>query len=165
MAPKIRSITKGELLFLEEYFYQSLFVPEGNPPFPRSILDEPHLAKYIQYWGSRPEDICLIAEVEGEIIGACWGRRFNADEKAYGFVDEAIPEIGIALKQEYRGQGIGTQLLEAIFDAYRTLGIQQLSLSVDRRNKAIHLYNRLGFQIVKEEDTALTMLKELDKVA
>jgi ribosomal protein S18 acetylase RimI-like enzyme len=159
---KIRAIAKGELLFLEEYFYQSLFVPEGDPPFPRSILDEAHLAKYIQYWGSRPEDICLLAEVEDEIVGACWGRRFNADEKGYGFVNEASPEIGIAISQEYRGQGIGTQLLNAIFEAYRTLGILQLSLSVDKRNRAVHLYKKLGFQIVKEAENAFTMLKELE---
>ena len=159
----IRPIEQKELLFMEEMFYQSLFVPEGEAPFPRSILDEPHLSKYLSYWGSRPQDISLVAEVEGHLVGAVWSRLFKEEEGAYGFVDENTPEIGIALEQAFRAKGIGTQLMRHIEAANRAIGTQQLSLSVDKRNKAIHLYEKLGYKIIKEEDTAYTMMKKLDK--
>ena len=157
----IRPIGNKELLFLEEFFYQALFVPPNADPFPRSILDQPNLANYISHWDSRPEDLCLVAVSESEIIGAVWGRRFDEHEKGYGFVDEHTPEIGIAVEEAYRGNGIGTALLEAIIDDYRQKGFSKLSLSVDQRNRAINLYKRLGFECYKTDGTAKIMVKIL----
>ena len=34
--------------FLWEMLYQALYVPEGQPPFPRDILREPDIACYVQ---------------------------------------------------------------------------------------------------------------------
>lgn len=141
-------------------FYTALHVPEGAEPFPKSIIEEPSLAKYIANWG-RPDDVALIAESDGELIGAVWCRLLKAFEKGYGYVDDHTPELSLAIKEGFRNQGLGRQLMEQAFEALRVKGFKQISLSVDKDNKAVNLYKRLAFEIVEEEDTAFTMKKIL----
>jgi len=59
-------------------------------------------------------DIALVAfnDKTKEIIGAAWVRLFKKNDPSYGFVDENAPDLAIAIKSEYRGKGIGTQLLK-----------------------------------------------------
>jgi ribosomal protein S18 acetylase RimI-like enzyme len=40
-----------------------------------------------------------------------WSRCFTRDEPGYGFIDESIPELSIAVATDARGRGIGTALL------------------------------------------------------
>ncbi len=57
------------------------------------------------------------------------------------FVDEFY------LQPQYRGQGIGTQMLAFAEEACRVLGVQALHLEVDFENlKAQRLYGRVGYQ-------------------
>ncbi|MEO1449866.1 MAG: GNAT family N-acetyltransferase [Bacteroidota bacterium] len=141
--------------------YEALFVPPGADPFPRELVDRPDLARYVRDWGQMKGDIALVAEWEGNLTGAIWGRMFPAEKAGYGFVDAATPEISIAIVLDHRGNGIGTKLLLAFEKACLVQGIRQLSLSVDKRNPALRLYQRAGFEVFKEEDWALTMMKKL----
>ncbi len=145
---------------MREMFYTSFFVPEGHEPFPREIIDRPDLAKYTLDWGSAKYDLALVAERANERLGLVWGRCFGEANKGYGFVDEQTPEIGIAIREDSRGQGIGTTLIRAIQQKYLDIGVRRLSLSTDKRNPARRLYTRMGFNIVLEEENALTMLWE-----
>ncbi|MEM9982932.1 MAG: GNAT family N-acetyltransferase, partial [Bacteroidota bacterium] len=77
--------------------------------------------------------------------------------KGFGFVDHHTPEISMAVKSAYRNRDMGTALLKAIAAAYATIGIKQLSLSVDKANPATQLYLRLGYRIVVETNTSWTM--------
>ena len=43
MQYKIRKMTEEEYPLLEDFLYESLFVPQGKPPFPRSILQTPDM--------------------------------------------------------------------------------------------------------------------------
>jgi ribosomal-protein-alanine N-acetyltransferase len=47
----------------------------------------------------------------GDPIGAAWLRLWSKDEQGYGFVDVHTPELSMAVRPEFRGQGIGTLLL------------------------------------------------------
>jgi len=141
-------------------FYTALHVPEGAEPFPKSIIEEPSLAKYIANWG-RTDDIALVAESEGELIGAVWCRLLKEFERGYGYVDDNTPELSLAIKDGFRNQGLGSRLMEQAFEALKNKGFQQVSLSVDKDNQAVNLYKRLAFEIVKDEDTAFTMKKIL----
>lgn len=141
-------------------FYTALHVPEGAAPFPKSIIEEPSLAKYIANWG-RLDDIALVAEVAGELVGAVWCRLLKAHEKGYGYVDDATPELSLAITADYRNQGLGSQLMEQAFLALKQKGFEQISLSVDKENQAVSLYKRLDFEIVRAEETAFTMKKTL----
>lgn len=157
-----RDIDADDYPFLREMLYEALFVPEGEAPFPASILDNPDLSKYIVNWG-RHGDFGRIAQVDGKDVGAAWCRTFTASNKSYGFVDETTPELTIAILEAHQGQGLGTSLIREVLQLAQVRGHTQVSLSVDKRSRAARLYQRLGFQKVEELDTAYTMLIGLEK--
>ena len=156
-----RPLTEQEVAFLEEMFYQALFVRPGEEPYPREIIRHPELQKYYTAWGSRKHDLAIVVEKDQQLIGAVWGRQFSAEFPGYGFIDEQTPEVTIAIQPEFRGQGIGQALLEQIEAAYLQVGISTLSLSVDQLSPAIRLYLRCGYAIYEEAGTAYTMRKVL----
>lgn len=157
----IRSLQKGEEWFLREMLYEAIFIPADKKPLPESIVDLPELAKYNADFG-RKGDICCVGEVQGFLVGAVWSRLFSQEMKGYGFVDEQTPELSMALKPAYRGQGIGTMLMEALLQALQQQGYKQLSLSVDKRNQAVSWYKKLGFELVAEVGSAYTMVKQIN---
>ena len=57
--------------------------------------------------------------------------------------------MDIALLTEYRRQGIGAQLLEGLIREADGNGLP-LSIHVEIDNPALHLYDRLGFRVLKE---------------
>ena len=148
--------------FLKEMLYESLFVPEGKKPYPRSVLELPALAKYYLNWGSIPHDLAMVAENDGQLTGAVWGRARQPPHEGYGFVGTDIPEIGIAVFPAFRDQGVGTDLINSISNHYQKRGLPSISLSVDRKNPAKSLYERLGFLVVKENEHDFIMQKILN---
>ena len=157
----IREIKHNEIDFLREMLYLALYVPEGEPPFPKSILDNPDISKYIDHWGTYSNDLAIVAVLNEKLIGAVWGRTFNSLKPGYGFIDEKTPEISIAVKDEFRNQRIGTKLIDEITMIYSSRGIKSVSLSVDKRNRAKSLYEKKGFIVVADKGTAVTMEKIL----
>lgn len=157
----IREIKQNEIYFLKEMLYLALYVPEGKSPFPKSIIENPDISKYIDHWGTLPNDIALVAVFNEKLIGAVWGRTFNSLKPGYGFIDENTPEISMAVKKEFRNQGIGAKLIDEITGIYSSRGIKSISLSVDKRNRAKLLYTRKGFIEVADKGTAVTMKKIL----
>lgn len=56
--------------------------------------------------------------------------------------------LGIGLLKQWRGQGIGANLLQAAIDAAWQLGLTRIELEVFGSNApAIHLYKKLGFVV------------------
>ncbi len=157
---KIRSLIAADQSLLWEMLYLSLFVPEGNAPFERSVLEHSDIAKYVRDWG-RADDFGFVAARENnQPLGAVWLRLLKGDEKGYGYVDDSTPELGMAVFPEHRGQGIGTALLTRLVEA-ATRSYEQISLSVAAENPALRLYERLGFEVVAEVGTSLTMRRKL----
>ncbi len=154
----IRPIKNHELPFLKEMLYEALFVPEGATPFPKSILEKPEISKYIHDWG-RVGDLAMVCEKEGSLVGAVWLRQFTYPKIGYGYVDDETPELTMAVVKGYRNRGFGTRMLEEIWKIAIPKLANAISLSVDKRNPAIHLYRRFEFTIIKEEETAFTMIK------
>jgi ribosomal protein S18 acetylase RimI-like enzyme len=120
------------------------------------------LERYVAGWG-RPGDTALVAIDEFQPVGAAWYRLFPEDEPGYGFVDEATPELTIAIVPSRRGKGLGEQLLTALLDQARAEGRTQLSLSVEPDNLAIRLYEQHGFAQVGERAGALVMRATLSR--
>ena len=54
-----------------------------------------------------------------------------------------------------QGKGLGTMILQFIFDDIRPEGAVMLRLNVNRYNKARQFYEKMGFAVVKEEDVAI----------
>ena len=156
-----REMYATEAGFLKEMLYESLFVPNGKERYPRSVLEHPKLIKYYLNWGSTPLDQAYVAEDDGTLVGAIWGRAHQPPHQGYGYVDSDIPEIGIALRPAYRNQGIGSRLITQISDYYTKQGIRALSLSIDKLNPAKRLYSRMGFVVVDENSNDFVMQKDL----
>ncbi|MGB1206413.1 MAG: GNAT family N-acetyltransferase [Chitinophagales bacterium] len=156
-----RQIKSTEHFFLEEMLYEALFVPVGKPRFSKSILNEPTIRKYINNWNESNGDIAILALHENELIGAIWGRKFQIENKGYGYIDNEIPEISMAIKEKYRNKGIGTTLLHQIELKYIQSGVCKISLSVAKQNPARFLYERNGYKFYEENGTAITMIKKL----
>lgn len=146
MEYKIRTMQRDEYALLEDFLYEAIYVPEGFVgTVPRSIIyDDPMCRAAFKGFGSRPDDRALVAEVDGQVIGACWVR--TTDE--YGHVDDETPSFCISLLEPYRNHGIGATLMRALLDELRDAGYARASLSVQKENPALRLYERLGFRIV-----------------
>jgi ribosomal-protein-alanine N-acetyltransferase len=155
-----REIIKSDYEFLREILYDALFIPEGEKPVDKTVVDLPEISKYINNWGLS-SDFGIIAGVNEQPVGAIWGRLFNKNNKGYGYVDENTPELTMAIKSEYRNQGIGESMISRFFQLAGDKGYKYLSLSVDKRNRACNFYLRQGFKIVGELGTAYTMRKEI----
>lgn len=116
----------------------------------------------------RPGDFGAVAsagEEDAPPLGAAWWRYFPPQAPGYGFVDQATPEVSLAVFPPHRGRGAGTALLAALEREARAREIAALSLSVQRDNPALRLYRRFGFRPCGRVDDALTMVLELSRAA
>ena len=138
---KIRKIKETEYPLLKDFLYEAIFVPDGVEAPPKSIVDAPELQVYISGFGSKPHDIALIAEVENKAIGAVWVRIMND----YGHIDDETPSIAISLYKEYRGLGIGTEMMKTMLNGLKDRGYRQASLAVQKANYAVKMYHKVGF--------------------
>jgi ribosomal protein S18 acetylase RimI-like enzyme len=157
MTYPIRSLTPADQSFLWEMLYQALYVSADQTPPPREMIFQPDLARYVQDWGrSGDRGFVAIDPTTGNPIGAVWLRFLIGDNKGYGYVNEATPELGIAVLPAYRGQGIGTALLNALMASKP--GAISLSVAVD--NPAVRLYQRFGLTIVQESHGTLILSRD-----
>ncbi len=85
----------------------------------------------------------------------------NFENKSVGFasfnIKQSIPEKIVKLHKIYidpdqQGKGIGKSMLQFIMNEISLKGVNYLELNVNRENKAIGFYKKLGFNIIAEED-------------
>ena len=151
---KIRKLKDGEQAFLEDFLYEAIFIPEGVEAPSREIIRLPELQVYITDFGKRPDDICFLAEVEGKVVGAVWVRVMED----YGHLEEGVPSFAISLYKEYRGQGIGTELMKRMLQELAQRGYEKASLAVQKANYAVRMYQKVGFEIVGENEEEYLMM-------
>jgi len=106
MELKYRYLSVSDYPILREMFYLSIFVPEGEPSYPESIIDLPALSIYIEGFG-KEGDFGFVCEDDSEPVGAIWGRVFKSEKKGFGYIDDSTPELGMAVLPEYRKKGVG----------------------------------------------------------
>jgi ribosomal protein S18 acetylase RimI-like enzyme len=76
-------------------------------------------------------------------------------------VDDETPSFAISLHQEYRGQGIGSQLMVKMLELLKWEGYDRASLAVQKANYAVKMYKKVGFDIVDENAEEYIMVCEL----
>ena len=150
----IREILQEEYGLLEHFLYEAIFVPEGMAAPPESITKQPELQVYLTDFGEKKDDIGLVAEVDSKVVGAVWVRIMND----YGHIDAETPSFAISLLKQYRNYGIGTNLMEQMLKKLKMQGYKQVSLSVQKMNYAVHMYLKVGFEIVDENDEEYIMI-------
>jgi ribosomal protein S18 acetylase RimI-like enzyme len=153
----MRPLTREDEPVLWEMLYLALHVPEGQPPFPREVLQAPGIRHYVEGWG-RPGDMGVLA-LDGETpVGAAWLRLLTGEDRGFGYVDDETPELSIAVMPEYRGRGIGSEMLRRLLEIAGSR-YTAVSLSVSADNPARRLYERFGFRVVRDDGSSLTMVR------
>jgi ribosomal protein S18 acetylase RimI-like enzyme len=107
------------------------------------VQKQDYLARYAANWGRRG-DMGFVAKTEVGSIGAAWLRLWLDDDKGFGYIDDSIPELAIAVSPEYRGRKIGTELLMKVLESAQST-YPAISLSVRANNPVVKLYQRNGF--------------------
>lgn len=79
----------------------------------------------------------------------------------YGHVDDKTPSLAISLLKDNRNYGIGTRLMKQMLTTLRSQGYHQVSLSVQKMNYAVHMYKKVGFEIVGENEEEYIMICKL----
>lgn len=144
----IRSANKDDEAFLWEMLYYAAHMDEEGEASFQAAKNNPDLAKYVQGWG-RETDRGYLALDHRDLrpIGAAWIRLLIGQEKTLSYVDDATPELAIAILPAYIGKGVGTQLLTHLLAAARER-YSSVVLSVRATNPARRLYERLGFVVI-----------------
>ena len=150
-----------EIPLLNDFLYEAIFIPEGVSAPPKSIIENEDLQVYVRDFGKKADDRCLVAEVGGRIVGAVWTRVMND----YGHIADGIPSLAISLYKDYRHQGIGTELLRKMLQLLQHDGYRQVSLSVQKANYAFRMYQKAGFEVLKETEEEYLMLCELKNLS
>lgn len=144
----LRPLREGEYPLLPHFVYESLYVPEGEQPFPVEIMEEPELKLYSEAFGTRPADVCFVADVRGELVGAAWARIMDD----YGHIDNDTPSIGLTVEKDHRQRGIASALMRMLLRNLREHGYAYASLSSQKENTAaVRLYNKLGFDVYEDK--------------
>jgi ribosomal protein S18 acetylase RimI-like enzyme len=128
--------------------YEASYAAENGIPDVAALRRHPELARYVEGWGV-PTDLGVIAVHDDTRarVGAAWLRLLTDEVKGYGYVDDATPELAIAVSPDHRGRGLGSRMLGELLDA-ATGSFHAVSLSVRADNPARRLYERMGFRVV-----------------
>ncbi len=155
----IREMRDNEKDLLQDFLYEAIFIPEGMEPPPKDIIERPELKLYYEDFGSGEADHCFVAEDDGKVVGAVWTRIMED----YGHVDSQTPSFAISLIQEYRGKGIGTELMKKMLEHLKNQGFKKASLAVQKSNYAVRMYEKVGFRKVDENNEEYIMVCYLGK--
>lgn len=148
----LRAATVDDLAFLADVYASTR--EEELRPVPWS--DEQKLAflrmqfeaQHADYHGRYPDASFDVIEIDGTPAGRLYVHRRERE----------IRILDISLLPDHRGNGAGTALLENLIRESESAG-KPLTIHVESRNPALHLYQRLGFRPAGE--TGVYLLMEL----
>jgi ribosomal protein S18 acetylase RimI-like enzyme len=120
---------------------------DWSAPQKEAFLRQQFLAQYQHYHRHYGDADFRIIEQEGRPAG-----RLCVDRQGGG-----IRIVDIALLPEFRGKGLGTQLLEDMLEEGTVAGLA-VTIHVEKHNPARRLYQRLGFEPI--EDNGVHWLME-----
>lgn len=98
----IREIKKEEYDLLNDFLYNAIYIPDGVEPPPKSIINCPELQEYVFEFGKRKDDRALVAEVQGNVVGAIWVRIMND----YGHIDNDTPSLAMSVFKSIEDKGL-----------------------------------------------------------
>ena len=112
----------------------------------REALEENYTMDFLLYlWQINPNGF-LVAEKNGKIVGFILSAKQSKEE---------LRILMLAVKKEYRGQGIGSMLLKELL--LRFPEVRRIYLEVKVGNKkAIKFYKKHGFKIKEKLDNFYT---------
>ena len=120
-----------------------------------------NMRSYYEHYGVNWE----VAKISEQIAGLeNWDILFNG--LAVGAIRLAFDEAGCYIRdlqviEAYQNKGIGAQALTYVETLAKQAGVKQLRLRVFIISPAVHLYQRSGFVLDKEEDNFFYLSKML----
>jgi len=134
----------------------------------KKLENVPELNIYSDNYGLTNRDIGLYALVDHKIAGALWLRLLTKDDNPNAYVNDTTAILTIGVKPEFRGEGIGAEMLKQLFLEAGTL-FEQISISLLNHEKTVNYFKRFGFKEVKNSKgrspvdgaEVLTMVKRL----
>lgn len=131
--PRIQELSQE--LFYSDYPNDPLlnrewsFSEDGKDVFTKRIIE--------------PSRFCLLAEIDGEIIGYATGSILVVP--AWRPVKRLELE-NLIVTEKYRGKRMGEKLSQAVFELAKSLGMQRVMVAAYATNeRAIKFYKRIGF--------------------
>lgn len=103
-----------------------------------------HRAQQAHYDSHHPDASFQVVLLDGSPAGRLYVQR----------TEDGIHLIDMALLPEHRGTGIGAALLEDLIAEADERGVK-LSAHVERHNRALSLYGRLGFRQIADREVYL----------
>ena len=104
-------------------------------------FDAQQEADFLQAKTDSPDEIEILAEIDGKVIGTAGIGRIGTKDKV-----KHRAEMGISVDKDYWGLGIGRALTKACIECAKIAGYSQLELDVVAQNeRAIPLYESEGF--------------------
>ena len=79
----------------------------------------------------------------------------------FGKQDDDTPSFAISLYKEYRGMGIGTEMMRQMLALLKKKGYRKASLAVQQANYAVKMYQRVDFEIVDQNEEEYIMICNL----
>lgn len=87
----------------------------------------------------------FVYKINGKFIGE-GALVFDTGDPDYTIPDKRVYVSRMIVKKEYRGQGIGSEILTFLIEKAKEMGFDEMSIGVDKDNTAaLHLYRKFGF--------------------
>jgi len=164
LSSKLKGITLSSIEPMSEEFIDDVVsLEDGIPDFPERPFEvhvhrtENH-RRWVESWvvKYKPErvQLCFIAGVKSPV--------------AYSWIEpksrKEVEVHSLVVRKAFRRKGLATDFLSQLFRKFKEAEYDNILLGVLKRNlAAIRLYQRLGFEITKEDDLFYDMKLPLDK--
>ena len=102
-------------------------------------------------------DEWIAVAVDDSNIIAFLSIEVHHEDKEYIYLDD------LSVTSEYRNKGIGTKLIKTAESYAKEINIPAICFHVEKTNSnAFRLYQRLGYEIYKDQETRYLMIKHLE---
>ena len=127
----------------------------------KTLDDFPELDIYTKHYGLSTRDLGIYILKDHKIAGAAWIRLLR--------FDDTLPVLTMAVKPEFRGEGIGKMMLEQLL-LEAASRFEQISVNVLKDSRAVKFYERFGFLKLEGSEAkspidgsdTITMIKRLE---
>jgi GNAT superfamily N-acetyltransferase len=147
----LRPIDDGDLPFLRGLYASTREEELAGVDWPaaqlEAFLDQQFAAQHRWYQEQYEGASFDVVEVAGEPAGRLYVARWPTEVRL----------VDVSLLPAWRGRGVGTALLQAVIAEASAAG-KPVSIHVERMNRALGLYARLGFRL--REDKGMYLLLE-----
>ena len=141
----IRKARENELKMIQDlnhqlFLHDEEYDPSLNMNWPFEKIGEDYFKDKLD--GKR--GICLVAEVDGNIVGYLAGGMI--EPYSYRTVKKESELENTLVKEEFRGEGIGEELFKEFIKWSKEQGAEKIKVSASANNiGAIKFYQRVGF--------------------